>query len=226
MTIDEFESCYVNRVYCSDCLPIMLNWPDDCCDLLLVDPPYGIGMAAKGGVRGKHAPSNWDACIPDKKVFSAMQRVSREQIIWGGNYFTEYLKPSKCFLVWNKLQPENITLGMCEYAWTSFDKPAQLFTQSVHKEGNAYHPTQKPLNLMLWCLAKYSKPNDLVFDAYMGSGSTLVAAKMLGRRYIGIDISQEYCKIARQRLEATETGVPVKEQNAGQMALFPIGAVT
>ncbi len=103
------------------------------------------------------------------------------------------------------------------------DKVARIFVKRVADEHkDRIHPTQKSLALMIWCVNNYSKPNDLILDPFCGSGTTCVAAKMLGRRYIGIDISEKYCEIARQRLEAVDTNVPVKEQKIGQMAMFPV----
>jgi len=191
---------YLNKVVCGDCLEVMKKLPDKCIDLVLTDPPYGIGMASNP-VRQKHQKQQWDEHIPTKEYFDEMMRVSKQQIIWGGNYFIEYLKNSKGFLVWNKLQPENFTLAMCEFAWMSIDKPAKMFTQSVHKEGNKHHPTQKPVNLFKWILNKYTNENDTILDPFLGSGTTVVACKQLNRNFIGIEISPDYCKIAEQRLK-------------------------
>ena len=191
---------YLNKVVCGDCLEVMKKLPDKCIDLVLTDPPYGIGMASNP-VRQKHQKQQWDEHIPTKEYFDEMMRVSKQQIIWGGNYFIEYLKNSKGFLVWNKLQPENFTLAMCEFAWMSIDKPAKMFTQSVHKEGNKHHPTQKPVNLFKWILNKYTNENDTILDPFLGSGTTVVACKQLNRNFIGIEISPDYCKIAEDRLK-------------------------
>ena len=180
-------------------MALMAQMPDKSVSLCLTDPPYGIGMAGNP-VRQKHEKQDWDSHPPSKEIFDEILRVSKNQIIWGGNYFSQHLPSSKCFLVWNKLQPENFTLAMCEMAWASFDSPAKLFTQSVHKEGNAYHPTQKPVELIKWCMAKYSQPDDLIFDPFMGSWTTAVAAKQLGRRFIGAELSPAYCEVGRQRL--------------------------
>lgn len=188
----------IGQILCGDCLDVLRTLPDGCIDAVITDPPYGIGMAGNP-VRQKHERKGWDETIPGAEYFAEIRRVSKAQIIWGGNYFTDHLPASKCWLVWNKVQPENFTLAMCEMAWTSFDSPAKLFTHSVHCEGNHYHPTQKPQALMRWQIALYTDPNALILDPFCGSGSTLTAAERLGRRWIGVDISPEYCAIARKR---------------------------
>ncbi len=214
----------INQIICGDCLDVMKDWPDNCVDLVLTDPPYGIG-ASQGFGRSLRlsktiVKGDWDGQIPSKPCFEAMLRTSQNQIIWGGNYFADYLYATRCFLVWDKLNAGR-DFADCEMAWTSFDKVARLFVARVADEHKTrIHPTQKSLKLMVWCLENYSKPTDLILDPFCGSGTTCVAAKMLGRDYIGIDISEEYCEIARQRIKAVETGVPVKEQRLGQIGLF------
>jgi site-specific DNA-methyltransferase (adenine-specific) len=135
-----------------------------------------------------------------------MMRVSKNQIIFGGNYFIEYLKNSPCWIVWDKDNSGNF--ADCELAWASFKTAVRKFKwrwngmlqeDMKHKESR-YHPTQKPVELMKWILNKYSKPTDLILDPFLGSGTTAIAAKQIHRRYIGIEISQKYCDIARQRL--------------------------
>lgn len=111
-----------------DCLPYMKSQPDGFFDLIVTDPPYGLGIAANP-VRQKHERENWDNAIPQDEVFAEMFRVSKHQIIWGGNYYP--LPPHKNYLIWDKQQPENFTLAMCEMAWTSFDMPAKIFRYSV-----------------------------------------------------------------------------------------------
>ena len=213
-----------NQIICGDCLEVMKDWPDKCVDLVLTDPPYGLGdRLSDGGGKLKNSPfrvlyrkSKWDDIKPQNEAFDEIFRISSNQIICGGNYFG--LPPTRGFVCWDK-QQHLTTLSAVEYIWTSFDCPAKIFVGSSMNL-NRQHPTQKPVNLIKWLINKFSKPTDLILDCYCGSGTACVAAKMLGRRYIGIDISEEYCEIARQRIRAVETGVPVKEQNKGQMALF------
>jgi len=222
----------INQIICGDNREVMKDWDDKCVDLVLTDPPYGIGMhkqigKKKGELGDKWGAFNWDDHRPSKKCFDKLFSLSLNQIIWGGNYY-DFL-PSRCFLIWDKVQ--RIDFADCEMAWTSFDTSARIFTFArSNMQGFRFpervHPTQKPLPLMVWCLENYSQPADLILDPFCGSGTTCVAAKMLGRNYIGIDISEKYCEIARQRLEAVETGVPVKEQKQGQLALpYKEGAV-
>jgi DNA modification methylase len=148
-----------NRIYHGDCLDIMKAWPDKCIDLILTDPPYGIG-ADTAPVRGiqRYAVlgsegKGWDASRPHPDVFAQMLRVSKHQIIWGGNYFADLLPASMGWLCWDKGQRE-FSLADGELAWTSFDKAMRIFTYSratAMKDGKE-HPTQKPLDLFAWCL--------------------------------------------------------------------------
>jgi len=221
----------INEIICADCLEVMRDWPDDCVDLVLTDPPYGIG-AHKGSVRyGCVAPrryiGNWDNEPPHQNYFDEILRVSKKAIVWGGNFFTNKLPVSPHWLVWDKVADIqfNNPFSDCELAWTNIDRKSvkkHICVQQgfVSIETTRYHPTQKPTQLFIWCLDKYSRVGDLILDCYLGSGTTCVAAKMLGRDYIGIDISEEYCQIARDRIKAVETGVPVKEARKGQMGLF------
>lgn len=206
----------LNQIICGDCLEVMKDWPEGCVDAVITDPPYGIGIA-KNPFRQKYHKSDWDNGIPTAEVFAEIFRVSAMQVIWGGNYFP--LPPSQGFLVWDKCQPFNFSSAMVEMAWCSKQSPAKLFRKRV-TEYEKLHPTQKPVTLMKWCIEQYSSRQDLILDPFCGSGTTCVAAKMLGRNYIGIDISPEYCEIARERLKAVDTGVPVKEARGGQLALF------
>lgn len=224
-----------NTIICGDCLEIMKDWPDNCVDLVLTDPPYGIGAAnyKRGGTQHgnscakskEYGLREWDNKPASKYQIDRLLVVSQNQIIFGGNYFQ--VPPSSCWIVWNKDNGNNCYAD-AELAWTSFKSAVRVVKWKWHgmlqEPGSAkemrVHPTQKPLGVMKWILERYSSPNDLILDPFCGSGTTCVAAKMLGRRYIGIDISEEYCEIAQRRLEAVDTGVPVKEQRQGQMAMF------
>lgn len=165
-------------------------------DLCLTDPPYGIGIA-DNPVRQKHARKDWDAqAIGDDHV-RAMRLTSTEQIIWGGNYFR--LPPSRGFLVWDKKQPENFSLAMCEQAWWSRDTNAKVFSRSVLSYGKE-HPTQKPVALMEWCLG-FLPDASTILDPFMGSGTTLVACQRLGRNGTGIELDPDYFAIACKRVD-------------------------
>ena len=165
-------------------------------DLLLTDPPYGIGIAANP-VRQAHSKQCWDDKPVSLDLLLACIAACENSIVWGGNYFN--LPPSRKFLVWDKQQPENFSLAMCEQAWCSFDGNAKLYARRVvgyHKQ----HPTQKPVELMRWCFAQVHTPVKTILDPFAGSGTTLLAAKLEGRKAVGIEISEEYCEIAANRL--------------------------
>ena len=160
-------------------------------DLLLTDPPYGIGIAANP-VRQKHEKQDWDAKPVEPSRFIDQ---CESAIVWGGNYFD--LRPGKGFFVWDKKQPEDFTLAMCEMAWTNIDTPAKMFRKSVTSYAKE-HPTQKPVELMAWCMGW--REGD-VFDPFLGSGTTLIAAEQLGRKCYGMEISPAYCDVIVQRWE-------------------------
>ena len=132
-------------------LDLMKRYSDKYFDLAIVDPPYGIGIS-KNPIRQMHKKKNWDNEIPSKQYFDELFRVSKNQIIWGGNYFD--LPPSQGFYIWDKKQPENFSLAMCEYAWSSIQKPAKIWSLSVMKEQNKIHPTQKPIELYEWIIMR------------------------------------------------------------------------
>ena len=166
-------------------------------DGVLTDPPYGIGIAANP-VRQKHERMDWDSAAPSAETFQMLLECADRLIIWGGNYFP--LPPSQNFLVWDKVQPENFSLAMCEIAWTNLKRPAKLFRRHVvsfEKE----HPTQKPLELMEWCLG-FMRSAETILDPFMGSGTTGVACVKLDKRFIGIEQSERYFDIACRRIEA------------------------
>jgi len=165
-------------------------------DAVITDPPYGIGIAANP-VRQKHAKSDWDNEIPEQEVFNAIFAISEMQIIWGGNYFP--LPPSQGFLIWDKMQPENFSLAMCEQAWISLQQPAKMFRKSVTSYAKE-HPTQKPIELMKWCIRQAKTPK-LILDPFMGSGTTGEAALDLGCLFIGIEKERCHFDTAVQRIE-------------------------
>jgi len=179
-------------LYLGDCAEVMAGLYD--VKAVLTDPPYGIGIAANP-VRQKHARKDWDASAPLSGVFDLIRSVSDQQIIWGGNYFD--LPPSQCFLVWDKVQPEDFSLAMCEQAWASFKSPAKLYRRRVVGY-EKHHPTQKPVELMEWCLQFLA--DGIVLDPFMGSGTTGVACAKRGRSFIGIEIDEGYFDIACERI--------------------------
>ena len=190
-------------IYCGDCREIVPLLP--MFDLLLTDPPYGIGRDGSKASTGSHGGRKayeflgWDADRPDRWVMEMLCSKARKHIIWGGNYFTEAIGPSMKWLVWDKGQRIDQSDG--ELAWTSLDGALRIFTLNraeLAKDG-AVHPAQKPEALIRWCLIQ---AGDVVtiLDPFMGSGTTLVAAKRLGRVAVGIEREERYCEIAAKRL--------------------------
>lgn len=192
-----------NQIINADCMEILKQLPDKCVDLVLTDPPYGIGNKFKGGTNSKLNKFNnivnkgWDN-IPSDEYFNEILRVSKNQIIWDGNYFN--LAPTRCFLIWDKMISFDFSLAMAEYAWTSFDKLAKIYKMPSEKQFRE-HPTQKPLKLFEMILRDYSNENDLVLDCFSGSGTTAVACHNLKRRFICIEKDYDYWKASVKRLE-------------------------
>lgn len=181
------------RLICGDCreiLPTLGRF-----DLALTDPPYGIGISSNP-VRQKHAKSDWDDAPPDETTFDIIRGCSEHQIIWGGNYFG--LPASQQFLIWDKKQPENFSLAMCEMAWSSVKKPAKMWRQSVLSYDKV-HPTQKPVPLMEWCLDQMGSAATVI-DPFMGSGTTGIACTRRARSFVGIEIDGGYFDIACRRI--------------------------
>jgi len=191
----------------------MKEMEDDSIDLVLTDPPYGIDVAKQGTVGGKnlaqakdYGKSDWDEFIPTKEYFDEIRRISKNQIIFGGNYFVEYLTNSSCWIVWDKDNSGNF--ADCELCWTSFKTAVRkykfrwngMLQQDMKNKEYRYHPTQKPLEVMKWILQNYSKEGDLVFDGFAGSGSTLIACEQLKRKWIGVEKNEDYVKDIKHRL--------------------------
>ena len=198
-------------LYQGDCLKIMPLLGEF--DLALIDPPYGInygallrgkgdgyGNADKNGWKSYNCPE-WDSERPPKTSFDLIRSISDEQIIWGGNYFTDFLPPSMRWLVWDKGQ-RDFSLADCEFAWSSQNKAARIFNYARAKalQDGKQHPTQKPVALMEWCLGLVPKA-ETVIDSYMGSGTCGVACVKLGRKFTGIELDPDYFEIACQRIE-------------------------
>ena len=208
-------------IYCGDCLKIMPELEDKSVDLVLTDPPYGININKKCknyGIRTdisrKSTELEWDDNIPSKENFIAIFNVSKNQIVFGANYFWEMFYSSRCYIVWDKRgNLPKVPFVDTEFAWTSFDKMPQKYTHIVHgfikdnKNDIYQHPTQKPINLMNDILIDFSIETDIILDPFMGSGTTLVAVKQLNRlskikrKCIGIEIEEKYCEIAKKRLQ-------------------------
>lgn len=209
--------------YNADCNLAMKEFPDKYFDLAIVDPPYGDGNSDIGG--GKRFGERFDRykkidrtgrswskkygreivqwdVAPGPEYFEELFRVSKNQIIWGGNYFA--LPPTRCFLIWRKLTiSESFSMAMCEYAWTSFHGNAKIFECPPQGKANdeRFHPTQKPIALYSWILGNYAKPGDRILDTHVGSGSSLVACQRAGYEYWGFEIDPDYYEKAKARID-------------------------
>lgn len=186
-------------------LDLMKRYSDKYFDLAIVDPPYGIGIS-KNPIRQMHKKKNWDNEIPSKQYFDELFRVSKNQIIWGGNYFD--LPPSQGFYIWDKKQPENFSLAMCEYAWSSIQKPAKIWSLSVMKEQNKIHPTQKPIELYEWLIMRNCEKGYKILDTHLGSGSIAIAIDIINKReqlnlqFVGCELDIDYYNKAIERIKS------------------------
>lgn len=220
MLPEPFYKDELTTIYCGDAEKLLKEIGK--VDAIVTDPPYGISAAKKGRVGGgknntafsskakagdyitEFTPKDWDAKTPPASMFKALMQCSKHQIIFGGNYFG--LPGTSCYLVWDK---ENGTTDFadCELAWTNLHKAVRKLTYRWNgllqeDQGNKEirrHPTQKPVAVMEWCIKQLPKV-DLILDPYMGSGSTLIAARRLGIKNIGIDLDPEYCEIAKKTI--------------------------
>ena len=179
-------------------MELMARYEDNYFDLAIVDPPYGIEIS-KNPIRQKHKKKEWDNNIPNKEYFEELFRVSKNQIIWGGNYFD--LPPTQGFFVWNKKQPHDFSLAMCEFAWSSIQKPAKMWSLSVLKEKGKIHPTQKPVELYEWILLNNAKDGFRILDTHLGSGSIAIACHNLGYDLTACELDKEYYDAAIKRIE-------------------------
>ena len=193
-----------------DCMEGMKQFPDKFFELAIVDPPYGIGMdGQKKSIcknpkhnRKLHEKKDWDNSIPSKEYFKELERVSKNQIIWGANYFVKHLeKGTKGWIVWDKGQ-HGLTMSDCELAYSSFNVPTRVVVINrveLLKDGTI-HPTQKPLKLYKWLLKNYAKPGDKILDTHVGSASSLIACYDMGFEYIGFEIDKDYYEAAQERM--------------------------
>ena len=151
----------------------------------------------------------WDVA-PKQEYFNELFRVSRNQVIWGGNYFS--LPPTRCFLIWRKTNvPQDFTMAMCEYAWTSFNNNAKWLELSAVGQQGRFHPTQKPVALYKWILTNYAKEGDKILDTHVGSASSLIACEELGFDYVGFELDETYYKESRERLDRHNAQISLME---------------
>lgn len=206
----------MNKIYNMDALAFMKQVPDKYFDLCLTDPPYGIDLANMNMGAGKSPKSSrienrkweskdWDKKTPEQEIFDEIFRISKNQIIWGGNYFD--LPPYKFYILWDKEIPNGLSFADCELAWTSYDKAPRIFRYSAYLDkANKLHPTQKPLKLFEYCLkiADDKEKISKVFDPFMGSGTTAVACASRGIEWVGTELEPDYVAIANKRLKQVQ----------------------
>ncbi|HOR78763.1 MAG TPA: DNA methyltransferase, partial [Anaerolineaceae bacterium] len=190
-----------------DCMEYMKTLPDKAFDLAIVDPPYGIGINVSIGRRKGDAKSNYkkfageDKNIPSEDYFLRLDRVSKNQIIWGGNYMTEFLYPSPCWILWDKGFSEDVTFAQYEMAWSSFKSSAKKYDFNAAANKDRIHPTQKPVKLYEWLLRNYAKPGQRILDTHLGSGSSAIAAHYFGCDFVGCEIDTDYFNAAKERFD-------------------------
>jgi site-specific DNA-methyltransferase (adenine-specific) len=185
-----------------DNMKFMAQFPDKFFDLTIADPEYGIKASEMTMGSGKHKfkkGKNWDIKIPDNEYFEQLFRVSKNQTIWGGNYFTEYLIPTKNWLVWDKCNP-NLSFAEGEFAWQSVGTGIRIYKYYSALQ-DKIHPTQKPVSLYRWILQNYAKKGDKILDANLGSGSSRIAAYQMGFDFWGCELDKEYFDASCKRFE-------------------------
>jgi len=205
---DKPLNSYIN----CDNMELMKLIPDNYIDLAVVDPPYGIGINGQvgGGKLAKvsiYKKKNWDNKIPNKEYFQQLFRISKKQIIWGGNYMIENLYNTPCFIIWDKNNTGNF--ADAELAWTSFKSSTRIFKftwngmlqENMKNKEKRIHETQKPVDLYRWILQNYAKPNDIIFDSHVGSASSLIACHEEGFKYIACELDEDYYRDSCKRLE-------------------------
>ena len=199
-----------------DCMLMMERYPDDYFELSIVDPPYGIDANLKRGDTGKNKHikqkdyhvGDWDSEIPSKEYFTELKRVSKNQIIWGGNYFLDYLNNTSCMIVWDKVNGTNYYAD-CELAWTSFNTSVRKFEwrwhgflqQNMANKQDRIHPTEKPIALYEWILMNYAKEGDKILDTHRGSASLDIACHNLNFDLVTCDLDTDYFNDGNKRLK-------------------------
>ena len=202
----------MNEAYNIDCMNLMKTLPDKAFELAIVDPPYGIGANKMTLGNGKNkifrGNNDWDKSAPSAEYFAELERVSKNQIIWGVNHFTEtFHKNSPCWIFWDKGTGEN-DFADGEFAYASFQTHARKFVYSWvganarEKMEGRIHPTQKPVALYEWLLTHYAKQGDKILDTHLGSGRSRIAAYNLGFDFVGCEIDEDYFKAQEERFAA------------------------
>jgi site-specific DNA-methyltransferase (adenine-specific) len=197
-----------------DCMVAMKQFPDKFFDLAIVDPPYGFGvnmnMGRRKGKAKKHEDKDWDSSIPDDYYFDELFRCSKNQIVWGGNYFG--LPANKCFIVWDKGETlYGRDFAEAEYAWASFDESSRIWKHGPN-QADRIHPTQKPVALYRWLLKHYggSSISTKILDTHLGSGSSRIAAHDMGFDFWGYELDKDYFEAQEKRFK----------QHVSQLTIF------
>ena len=193
------------EILLGDCMTYMATLPDKAFELAIVDPPYGLGDTLVAGgtwtVKYQAKGAAWDVA-PGREYFDELRRVSQHQIIWGGNYFTEFIKAARCCISWVKPNMAGMhTMSDFELALTSFDRNAKVINLSSQANEQRIHVTQKPVKLYEWLLINYAKPGQRILDTHLGSGSSAIAAHNLGFDFVGIELDADYFAAACRRIE-------------------------
>lgn len=213
-----------SEVFNMDCIEGMKQYPDKHFELAIVDPPYGINAdkaqnkAAESRIKAQgkskagrgwkqYKQTEWDNDIPNEIYWNELFRVSKNQIVWGGNYMTEFLKPSMGWIFWDKGQ-RDFSLADGELAWSSFDKAIRVFDMSRgealaknNEEGGRFHPTQKPTKLYKWILQNYANQGDKILDTHLGSGSSRIAAYDMDFEFTGFELDKDYFEASEKRFQ-------------------------
>lgn len=211
----------INTIQLGDCYELIKQIPDKSV-VVVTDPPYGLGIDFQKKQICKNTKhnrkelisGNWDKNIPSKKVFNEINRIAKNKIIFGANYFNEYLEQGhKGWIIWDKGQ-RGLTMSDCEIIYTDYDKPTRIIEMNrcELKNDMTFHPTQKPLLLMKKIIEEYTNEDDIILDCFAGSGSTLEACQILNRRYIGIELNKQYHEKIVDRLNGIRSN--------GQTSIF------
>lgn len=202
-----------------DNMELMARYPDNYYDLAIVDPPYGININVSIGRRKGDKKSNYhkfageDKEIPSSEYWNELFRVSKNQIIWGGNYMIDYLFPSPCWLLWDKGFSEEVTFAQYEMAWTSFKTSAKKYDKHP-SQTNRIHPTQKPVKLYEWILDNYAKEGDKILDTHLGSGSIAIACHNRKFELTACELDKDYFEASIKRIQ----------NHINQLTIFDLGA--
>ena len=200
------------EITCEDCMDLMARYPDKHFDLAVVDPPYGIARAGQEETftknpkhkRKHHENKGWDNAIPTAEYFKKLERISKNQIVWGANYFVKHLtKGTMGWMVWDKGQ-HGLSMSDCELAYSSFNKATRVFTFNrglIAQKGGSIHPTQKPVKLYEWIFKNYAEQGQTILDTHLGSGSIAIAAHNYGMKLTGCELDREYYEAAHKRFK-------------------------